>query len=104
MADVIWASAAFLVLETLPQATAFGIVRQVDYLRRFPEMGSQIIRPRRMSKYRQLIYKRTYRTIYRFDELNNCVRVLNIQNCRQKLPTAEQLKRAVKDEGELPLE
>jgi hypothetical protein len=104
MVDLIWTSAAFLVLETLPQATAFGIVRQVDYLRRFPEMGAQIVRPRHLSKYRQMIYKRTYRTIYRYDEIDNCVRVLHIQNCRQKLPTAQQLERARKDEGELPLE
>lgn len=60
MTDLVWTSAAFLELETSPQATAFGIVRQVDHLRRFPEMGSRVVRPRTLSNYRLLIYKREY--------------------------------------------
>jgi hypothetical protein len=104
MADLIWTSPAFLVLEKLPQATAFGIVRQVDHLRKFPEMGPLIMRPKHLSKYRQLIYKHTYRTIYRFDEIENCVRIVHLHNCRQKLPSARRLNQALKDTGELPLE
>ncbi len=104
MADIIWTSTAFLVLETLPQVIAFGIVRQTEYLRRFPEMGPHILRPRTLSIYRQLIYNRSYRTIYRFYVTENCVRIAYIHNCRQKFPTAAQLERALRDEGELPLE
>jgi len=104
MADIIWTSTAFWVLETLPQTIAFGIVRQTDYLRKVPEMGSQILRPGNLSKYRQMIYNRAYRTIYRFSETESCVRIVYLHNCRQKFPTAAQLDRALRDEGELPLE
>ena len=104
MVDLIWTSAAFLALESLPQATAFGIVRQVDYLQQFPEMGSQILRRDQVSNYRQLIYRRTYRTIYRFDKLRNCIYVVNLHNCRQRIPTDRKLDRSLKDEGGLPLE
>ncbi len=102
MADVIWTSVAFLVLETLPQATAFGIIRHTDYLRRFPKMGTQIVSPKHLSNYRQLIYRKKYRTIYRFDETENCIRIVHLNNCRQKFPTASQIVRALKDQDELP--
>jgi len=103
MVDLIWTSAAFLALETLPQATAFGIIRQVDHLQQFPEMGSQIVRKKHLSTYRQLIYKRTYRTIYRFDKLKNCIYVVNLHNCRQRTPTDKQLDQSLKNESERPL-
>ena len=104
MTEIIWTSPAFLVLENLPQATAFGIVRRVEHLRTFPEMGPVIIRPRKLSKYRQLIFKREYRVIYRFDSDENCVRIVNLQNCRQKSPNADTLDRARDIGDELPLE
>lgn len=104
MADVIWTSAAFSVLESLPQPIAFGIFQQTEHLERFPEIGSQISEPKHLSKYRQLVFKKKYRIIYRFDDAENIVRIIHLQNCRQKLPTARQTKRALKDEGGLPLE
>jgi hypothetical protein len=104
MIDLIWTAAAFLVLETLPQATAFGIIRHTDHLRRFPKLGFQISSPRNLSNYRQLIYRKKYRIIYRLDEVENCVRIVNLHNCSQKFPTASELARALRDEEELPLE
>jgi len=104
MTELVWTSPAFLVLEPLPQETAFGIVRRTEYLRLFPQMGPRIIRRRKLSTYRQLIYKREYRIIYRFDEYDDCVWIVNIQSCRQKLPTDAELDRSGKDDGELPLE
>lgn len=104
MADVIWTSSAFKVLEALPEPIAFGIFRQTEYLQRFPEIGAQISQLKHLSKYRQLIYKKKYRIIYRFDNATDSVRIIHLQNCRQKLPTARQTKRSLKDEGGLPLE
>ncbi|MFT3742749.1 MAG: type II toxin-antitoxin system RelE/ParE family toxin [Pyrinomonadaceae bacterium] len=104
MTEIIWTSPAFLVLENLPQAAAFGIVRRVEYLRYFPQMGPVIIRPRKLSKYRQLIFRHEYRIIYRFDADENCVRIVNIQSCRQKFPDANTLDRARDLGDELPLE
>ena len=66
-------------------------------------MGSPILKPRHLSKYRQMIYKKTFRTIYRFEKEENCVRILHLHNCRQKFPTAKQIKKAMEDEGEITL-
>ena len=41
MIQVEWTSRAFLVLETLPQTIAFDIIRRVDFLPNFPEMGAK---------------------------------------------------------------
>ena len=104
MADLVWTSPAFLVLEALPQNVAFGIVRHVDYLREFPEMGPSLLaRSKSMAKFRQLIFRRKFRVIYEFDEYEKCVYILNLQNCRQKFPTARDLKRE-RAGGELPLD
>lgn len=104
MVDLVWTSPAFLVLETLSEKIAFGIVRHVDHLREFPEIGSKVrVRSKSMVKFRQLIFRRKFRVIYEFDEYEKCVYVLNLQDCRQKLPTARDLKRERPD-GELPLD
>ena len=104
MVEVIWTRAAYLVLEGLSQATAFGIFRLSEHLARFPELGSQILRPQHLTKYRQIIYKKTHRTIYRYDKPTDCVIIVNLQNCRQMPPTAKQIHRAENDDRELPLE
>lgn len=104
MADVIWTSSAFLVLESLPQPIAFGIFQQTEHLQRYPEIGSQISGVGHLSQYRQLIFKKKYRIIYRFDDAENIVRIIHLQYCRQKLPTARETRRALKDESGLPLE
>ncbi|MGH9945712.1 MAG: hypothetical protein ACRD6X_00755 [Pyrinomonadaceae bacterium] len=94
MADIVWTSPAFLVLEALPQEIAFGIIRLVDRFEDFPKMGSPLLQASRShEKYRQLIFRRRFRAIYEFDESENCVYILNLQNCRQKFPTARQLRR-----------
>lgn len=94
MAEIVWTTPAFLVLEALPEDTAFGIIRQTDLLRKFPQMGSQLSsRFRSLQNYRQLVFRRRLRVIYEYNELENCVYLLLIQDCRQKLPTARDLKR-----------
>ena len=103
MIDLIWTSAAFVVLETLPQATAFGIIRHADHLSRFPKMGVQVSSLKHKSNYRQLIFRKQYRIIYRSDDVENCIRIVHLHNCRQKFPTVRQLNRAFRDDGELPL-
>lgn len=102
MAEIVWTLPAFRSLETLPESIAFGIIRQTDLLRRFPEMGSPLLaRFKSLRAYRQLVFHRRFRVVYRYDQLENCVFICAVQNCRQKLPTARQLKRAEK-EGDSP--
>jgi len=94
MVDVTWTSPAFLVLETLPEEIAFGMIRQTDLLSSFPEMGSRLPSTfKSLQRYRQLIFRRRFRLLYECDEPENCVYILTVQNCRQRLPTARDLKR-----------
>lgn len=94
MIAVEWTSRSFLVLETLPQETAFNIIRRVDLLSKFPEMGV-LLKSRHLSvnDCRQLIINRNFRVIYDFDETESCIYILAIQNCRQRLPSPRDLKR-----------
>lgn len=87
-------SPAFLVLESLPQGTAFGIVGLFDYLREFPEMGAPL-GPRfpKLKGLRQLIYKSSIRIIYEYDEQDQTVYILSVQRCSQKIPDRRALKR-----------
>ena len=94
MIQIEWASRAFLILETLPQTIAFDIIRCVDLLPEFPEMGAKLnSRFVALQNYRQLIVKRNYRVIYDFDEFENRIYILAVQNCRQNLPSVRDLKR-----------
>ena len=99
MIRIEWTTRAFTALEKLPQAMAFDIIRRVDLLPKFPEMGaklgSQFPSP---SNYRQLIIKQTYRVIYDFDEFENRIYILAVQNCRQQLPSTRDLKRKESDD------
>jgi len=94
MAEVVWTSPAFSQVEALPAAVAFEIVRRVDVLETFPEMGapveSQDAGPR---KCRQLIVKRIYRAVYEYDETDGKIYIFAVQHCRQKLPAGRDLKR-----------
>jgi hypothetical protein len=100
MAEIVWTTPAFLALEALAEDTAFGIIRQTDLLRQFPEMGSLLSsRFRSLQNYRQLVYRRRLRVIYEYDEPENCVYLLLIQGCRQKLPTGRDLKRKQDDDN-----
>ncbi len=89
-----WTNTAFAELEILPQADAFEIIRRVDFLAQFPEMGAPLeSRFPRFKKLRQLIVKRNARVVYEFDENQETIFVLAVQNCRQKLPSTSELKR-----------
>lgn len=85
----------FAVLELLTQTIAFEVFSKIDKLSNFPQMGSPL-GPRfpRLGKFRQLIYRRRLRIIYEFDEVENTVYVLVIQDCRRKMPTARELDEA----------
>lgn len=99
MIQVEWTSRAFLVLENLPQASAFEIVRRMDLLPRFPEMGAKLdSRFAALKGYRQIVVKRNYRVIYDSDEFENRIYILAVQNCRQQLPSARDLKGNEPDE------
>lgn len=87
-------SPAFLVLESLPQSMAFGIVALFDYLREFPEMGAPL-GPRfpKLKGLRQMTYKGSIRIIYEYDHLDETIYILAVQSCSQKMPDRGELKR-----------
>ena len=96
MIDIAWSSSAFAILEVLPQQIAFAIVRRVDTLAAFPELGPALsIRSLALGNLRQLLVNRRYRVIYQYDEASAAIRVLAIQTCRQQLPTESELKRSL---------
>jgi mRNA-degrading endonuclease RelE of RelBE toxin-antitoxin system len=94
MAEIEWTSRAFGVLETLPQAIAFEIIRQVDYLQQFPNLGVNLSsRFVSLKDYRQIIIKRKYRVIYDYDDFEKMIYIVAVQDCRQQLPSPRDLKR-----------
>jgi plasmid stabilization system protein ParE len=94
MAEIVWTSPAFSQVEALPAAVAFEIVRRVDVLETFPEMGASIeSQDAGLRKCRQLIVKRTHRVAYEYDETDGKVYIFAVQHCRQKLPAGRDLKR-----------
>ena len=101
MVEIEWTTPAFAQLEALPQAVAFEIIRQVDALAAFPNLGAPLeIRFPALRGYRQLIVKRQYRAVYEFDERAQTIYVLAAQSCRQKLPTRRDLKRGFPTEND----
>jgi mRNA-degrading endonuclease RelE of RelBE toxin-antitoxin system len=95
MTVIEWTAPAFAKLESLPEPLAFEIVERVDLLVNFPEIGSPLqSRFRALRNCRQLIINRWYRVIYEYDSDAETVYILAVQNCRQKLPTAGQLRSA----------
>jgi plasmid stabilization system protein ParE len=101
MIDIEWTTPAFAQLEALPQAVAFEIIRHVDLLAAFPQMGAPLeVRFPALRGYRQLVVKRQYRAVYEFDEHAQTIYVLAVQNCRQKLPARRDLKRQFPTEGD----
>lgn len=89
-----WTNAAFHELEVLPEEIAFEIIRQVDFLANFPEMGAPLeTRFTRLKGLRQIIIKRSWRIIYDFEANSETVFIVAVQNCRQKLLPARELKR-----------
>lgn len=99
MARIEWTSRAFAVLENLPQKIAFEIIRQVDALAVFPELGVKMeSRFPTLKNFRQLIIKRKYRVIYDFDEFENRIYIFAVQDCRGQLPSPRDLKRKDNDD------
>lgn len=97
MINIEWTTLAFDRLESLPDAIAFEIVRRVDALAAFPEMGASIREQyQTILNYRQLIIKGNHRVIYRYDAEQSVIYVAAIQHCRQQLPSYSDIQRAIK--------
>ncbi len=91
--DIEWVDPAFEKLESLPSTMAFEIVRRVDLLASFPEMCPSLhSRYPQLGNCRQLIVDRSYRIIYEFDAVAASVYILELQHCRQRLPTVAELR------------
>lgn len=100
MAAIEWTAPAFAQLEALAEKLAFEIVRRVDLLETFLEMGASLkSRYPALQNGRQLIVKRSHRVIYEFERTTNTVYILAVQHCRQSLPTAGELKRQRQEES-----
>lgn len=96
MAAIKWTTPAFAQLESLPSPLAFEIVRRVDLLEAFPEMGVSLrSRYPALRNCRQLIVKRSHRVVYEFDKDEDAIYILAVQHCRQRLPSASELKRKI---------
>lgn len=96
-----WTNTAFAELENLPQAIAFEIIKRVDFLAQFPEIGAPLeIRFAALRDFRQLVVRRNFRVVYEFDEENETIYILAVQNCRQKLLAERDLKRRKRESGE----
>lgn len=94
MHHIIWSTPAFRVLEMLPNNIAFGIMRRTDMLGNFPKMGQFMhLKGNRPTIYRQLIFRKAYRIIYRFNEINDDIVIVMIQNCKQRIPSRRDLDR-----------
>ena len=79
MAEIEWTSRAFRILKTLPQAIAFEIIRQVDYLQQFPNLGVNLSsRFVSLKDYPQIIIKRKYRVIYDYDDFEKLLTELYV--------------------------
>src|SRR5205085_3965903 len=89
-----WATRTCAQLEALDQQLAFEIVARVDLLASFPESGAPLERLRRSLRgCRQLIVGKKHRVVYEYDTEAKEVWVLAVQHCRQRLPSARELKR-----------
>jgi plasmid stabilization system protein ParE len=105
MVEIIWTSPAFVALEALSFTVALGLFQKAEMLKDFPEMGGPLpTNKRAYAKYRQLVFRKSHRVIYESDEYDDSVCILAIQDCRQKLPSARDLKRVGRPDEDLPLE
>lgn len=94
MVEIEWTSPAFAQLKSLSQALAFEVVRHVEVLSAFPEVGVKIeSADPDLRKCRQLIIKRSHRVVYEYDRTESVIYILAVQHCRQRLPTGRGLKR-----------
>ncbi|MEK6288630.1 MAG: type II toxin-antitoxin system RelE/ParE family toxin [Acidobacteriota bacterium] len=102
-ADIEWVDPAFEKLEALPSTMAFEIIRRVNLLAAFPEMGVSLhSRYPQLRNCRQLIVGASYRIIYAFDAVAGSVYILVLQHCRQRLPNVAELRfrRSLKQDAE----
>ena len=94
MIRVEWCSPAFAQLEALDRKLAFEVVEKVDVLTTFPESGAPLeSKHRSLKDCRQLIVGRRHRVVYEYDPEAGQAWVLAVQHCRQRLPSARELKR-----------
>jgi toxin ParE1/3/4 len=63
-----------------------GLFDATDRLERFPESG-RIVPEIGLSEYREIVYRRSYRVIYRVE--GSTVAILTVRNFAQLLDTAE---------------
>ncbi len=99
MIDTVWATLAFAQLEALPEDLAFEVVRRVDVLAAFPEMGAALrSRYPALQNCRQLIVKRSHRIVYELIADTETIYILAVQHCRQQLPTTRELRRGLESE------
>lgn len=102
-ADIEWVDPAFETLGALPPNMAFEIIRRVDLLAAFPEMGVSLhSRYPQLGNCRQLIVGASFRIIYEFDVVARTVYILVLQHCRQQLPSVAELRfrRSLKQDTE----
>lgn len=94
MINVEWTAPAFAQLEALDRKLAFEIVERVEVLASFPESGAPLeSRHRSLRGCRQLIIGRRHRVVYEYDAEAGVVWILAVQHCRQRLPSARELRR-----------
>jgi mRNA-degrading endonuclease RelE of RelBE toxin-antitoxin system len=93
-----WSGPAFRRLESLPQKLAFEIIRRTDLLSPFPELGNDLgSRFEQLAGLRQLIVDKRWRVIYEVNQKNTTIWILNVQSCRQKLPSKRSMKKQKED-------
>ena len=96
-AEVEWTNPAFEKIEALPEHLAFDIVRRVDLLASFPEMGLSLRSIySELDNCRQLILSNFYRVIYESKAAEATVYILEVQHCRRRLPSAAELKHRIR--------
>lgn len=89
-----WTGPAFRELEKLPESLAFKIIRTVDLLSTFPQLGPDLeSRFPDLAGLRQLTIDRRWRVIYEIDEFESTVWILAVQNCRQRLPSSRKIRK-----------
>ena len=94
MTRIEWCAPAFAQLEALDRKLAFEVVEKVDVLVTFPESGAPLESMHRSLRgCRQLIIGRRTRVVYEYDSDAGEVWILAVQHCRQRLPSARELKR-----------
>lgn len=95
MIAIEWTIPAFAQLEAMPQKIVSDVIKRVDLLESFPEMGVSLhSQYAELHNCRQLIIKRSYRVLYEYDQPEARVLILTIQHCRQQLPSPTELKLA----------